>query len=88
MDVVKGFAGEGRKLSANLVNPVNSVPRYSPLFHFFELMHARLSSQPWLSMAYLSPLMAEGYIAQTLPKKPKSPLQRYRLLSKGKDVLA
>ena len=39
-------------------------------------------------MAYLSPLMAQGYIAQTLPKKPKSPLQRYRLLRKGKDVLA
>jgi hypothetical protein len=38
-------------------------------------------------MAYLSPLMAQGYIAQILPKKPKSPLQRYRLLSKGKDVL-
>ena len=47
-----------------------------------------ISSQPWLSMAYLSPLMAQGYIAQTLPKKPKSPLQRYRLLRKGKDVLA
>ena len=27
-------------------------------------------------------------VAQTLPKKPKSPLQRYRLLRKGKDVLA
>ena len=25
------------------------------------------------SKAYLSPLMAQGYIAQTLPKKPKSP---------------
>ena len=47
-----------------------------------------ISSQPWLSKAYLSPLMAHGYIAQTLPKKPKSPLQRYRLLRKGKDVLA
>jgi hypothetical protein len=33
-----------------------------------------------MSRAYLSPLMADGYIAQTLPKKPKSPLQRYRLL--------
>ena len=40
------------------------------------------------SRAYLSPLMAQGYIAQTLPKKPKSPLQRYRLLRKGKGVLA
>ena len=33
-------------------------------------------------------LMAQGYIAQTLFKKPKSSLQRYRLLRKGKDVLA
>lgn len=46
-----------------------------------------ISSQLWLSRAYLSPLMAQGYIAQTLPKKPKSPLQHYRLLRKGKDVL-
>ena len=30
-----------------------------------------ISSQPWLSRAYLSPLMAQGYIAQTLPKKTK-----------------
>ena len=47
-----------------------------------------VSSQPWLSMAYLNPLMAQGYIAQTLPEKPKSPLQRYRLLRKGREVLA
>ena len=26
--------------------------------------------------------------SDSLPKKPKSPLQRYRLLRKGKDVLA
>ena len=45
-------------------------------------------SQPWMSRAYLSPMMAQGYIAQTLPKKPRSPLQRYRLLRKGKYVLA
>ena len=47
-----------------------------------------ISSQPWLSSAYLNPLMSQGYIAQTLPKKPKSPLQRYRLLRKGRSVLA
>ena len=46
-----------------------------------------ISSQPWLSRAYLSPLMAQGYIAQTLPKKPKSPLQRYRPLREGKEAL-
>ena len=47
-----------------------------------------ISSQPWLSRAYLSPLMAQGCIAQTLSRKPKSPLQRYKFLRKEKDVLA
>ena len=28
------------------------------------------------------------FIAQTLPQNPKSPLQRYRLLRKGREVLA
>ena len=46
------------------------------------------SSQPWLSASYLNPLMKQGYIAQTLPQKPKSPLQRYRILRKGREVLA
>ena len=46
-----------------------------------------ISSQPWLYRAYLSPLMAQGYIAHALPKKPRWPLQRYRLLRRWKDVL-
>ena len=46
-----------------------------------------ISSQPWLSRAYLSPLMERGYIAQIMPKKPKSPRQRYRLRRKGREVL-
>jgi len=32
--------------------------------------------------------MKQGYIVQTLPQKPKSPLQRYRILRKGREVLA
>ena len=47
-----------------------------------------ISSQPWLSRAYLGPLMERGYIAQTLPRKPRSPLQRYRLLRKGRFDVA
>ena len=46
-----------------------------------------ISSQPWLSHAYLNPLMAKGYIALTLPQQPKSPMQRYRLLRKGHEIL-
>ena len=38
--------------------------------------------------AYLRPLMTRGYIAQTLPKKPKSPLQRDRLSRKGRSEVA
>ena len=47
-----------------------------------------ITSQPWLSRAYLSPLMERGYIAQTLPRKPRSPLQRYRLSRKGRFDVA
>ena len=47
-----------------------------------------VSSQPWLSASYLNPLMKQGCIAQTLPQKPKSPLKRYRILRKGRGVLA
>ena len=39
-------------------------------------------------LAYLRPLMTRGYIAQTLPKKPRSPLQRYRLSRKGRGEAA
>ena len=39
-------------------------------------------------LAYLRPLMTRGYIAQTLPKKPKSPLQRDRLSRKGRSEVA
>jgi len=45
-------------------------------------LHALLSGN------YGDPLMKQGYIAQTLPQKPKSPLQRYRILRKGREVLA
>ena len=38
-----------------------------------------ISSQPWLSRAYLSPLMAQGMIERTDPDSLKSPRQEYKL---------
>jgi ATP-dependent DNA helicase RecG len=37
---------------------------------------------------YLRPLIADGYIAMTVPDKPRSRLQRYRLTAKGKAWLS
>ena len=46
-----------------------------------------ISSKPWLSKAYLVPLVAMGYVALTLPDRPTSRYQRYRLLQKGQTLL-
>ena len=76
------FLEEGREMSeGEILARVNALYRRSEIA-------AELggSSQPWLSASYLNPLMKQGYIAQTLPQKPRSPLQRYRLLRKGRGV--
>ena len=38
--------------------------------------------------AYLIPALNTGLIEMTLPNKPRSSKQRYRLTAKGKDFLA
>jgi ATP-dependent DNA helicase RecG len=37
---------------------------------------------------YLNPLIKEGFIEMTIPDKPQSSLQRYRLTAKGKEWFA
>jgi ATP-dependent DNA helicase RecG len=36
---------------------------------------------------YLNPLLAAGWLEMTLPDKPRSSKQRYRLTNKGRSVL-
>jgi len=38
--------------------------------------------------AYLEPLLAAGWLERTIPEKPTSPNQRYRLTEKGRAWLA
>jgi len=44
----------------------------------------RLKSQANFRMLYLQPAPAEGLIEMTIPDKPNSRLQKYRLTTKGK----
>jgi len=36
---------------------------------------------------YLNPLLVNGILERTIPEKPQSPLQRYRLTAKGRALL-
>lgn len=46
-----------------------------------------LKHQPTFRKNYLHPALKKGYIEMTIPDKPNSRLQRYRLTPKGKAVL-
>ena len=46
-----------------------------------------LSHRPTFLYNYLQPSLAAGFIEMTIPDKPRSSKQRYRLTSKGRQVL-
>ena len=53
-----------------------------------ELMQALgLKDRMHFSKGYLTPALSEGFIELTIPDKPKSRLQRYRLTAKGQAAL-
>lgn len=47
----------------------------------------QLSHRPTFRANYLNPALAAGLIERTLPEKPNSRLQKYRLTPKGHDLL-
>src|SRR3990172_7382503 len=52
------------------------------LMNLLALMH-----RPSFLYTYLQPALDSGYIERTIPDKPQSRLQRYRLTQKGKEFL-
>jgi hypothetical protein len=49
--------------------------------------HLKLKHRPTFRENYLHPALAEGYIEMTIPEKPNSRLQKYRLTEKGRLVI-
>jgi len=46
-----------------------------------------LKDRTHFSKEYLTRAMAEGYIEMTIPEKPSSRLQKYRLTEKGRRAV-
>lgn len=46
-----------------------------------------LSHKPTFRRNYLNPALAQGYLERTLPDKPSSPAQKYRLTEKGHQLI-
>ena len=46
-----------------------------------------LSHRPTFRRNYLNPALAQGYVERTIPDKPNSPVQKYRLTEKGRQLI-
>jgi ATP-dependent DNA helicase RecG len=45
-----------------------------------------LKDRMYFSKKYLAPALQSGFIEMTIPDKPKSKLQKYRLTEKGRKI--
>jgi ATP-dependent DNA helicase RecG len=48
----------------------------------------RLSHRPSFLYSYLQPAIAAGFVEMTIPDKPQSSRQQYRITRKGRDLIA
>lgn len=46
-----------------------------------------LSHKPTFRRNYLNPVLSQGYLERTIPDKPNSPAQKYRLTGKGRQLI-
>lgn len=46
-----------------------------------------LSHKPTFRRNYLNPALAQGDAERTIPDKPNSPVQKYRLTGKGRQLI-
>jgi len=52
------------------------------------MQRLKLSHRPTLRANYLHPALEQGFIERTIPDKPNSRLQKYRLTPRGRTVLS
>jgi Fic family protein len=77
-EVAGEVAGEVQRLLKTLTSPMNRTELQA---------HLRLKSQANFRERYLQPALAAGLIEMTIPDKPRSSRQKYRLTPKGEAVL-
>lgn len=78
-EVAVEVTGEVKRLLKLLAKPMNRTDLQAKL---------HLKSQANFRERYLQPALASGFIEMTIPDKPRSSKQKYRLTQKGRALLA